>query len=61
MKWTYKYKSFSQWNKWFAWFPVRINNTDTIVWLEVVMRKGVMNITLTHIYYQYKELQRDIL
>lgn len=28
----------SQWHKWFAWYPVRIDE-DTIVWMSYVERK----------------------
>ena len=29
------------WHDWFAWYPVRVPNTGkTVVWLELVQRKG---------------------
>lgn len=27
-------------HKWFAWCPVKLTGTDTIVWLEYVLRKN---------------------
>lgn len=29
------------WQKWFAWRPVRLGDTCTVVWLEYVERKFV--------------------
>jgi hypothetical protein len=26
------------WHRWFAWYPVRLHNTATYVWLETVER-----------------------
>lgn len=30
-----------QWHNWFAWYPVRINESET-VWLEDIQRKGFL-------------------
>ena len=32
-------KDKTQWNDWFAWYPVRIG--EDLVWLETVQRRGV--------------------
>jgi len=59
MRWkARKRKDFSEWNKWFAWRPVRIDGTDTIVWLEYVERKG--SLTYYSIRYEYKELMNPV-
>jgi hypothetical protein len=33
-------KDYTQWNHWFAWFPVRIND-EQLLWLEYVERKEI--------------------
>lgn len=36
-----KLKKYRNWNKWFAWFPVRLASDPAEVrWLEFVYRKG---------------------
>lgn len=43
MRWRTKQKrmeKYTQWHKWFAWHPIRINNT--VIWLETIYRKGTV-------------------
>ncbi len=44
MKFNYEKTNYLKWHKWFAWYPVRLNN-KTIVWLETIERK---------IYFKYE-------
>lgn len=30
------------WHRWFAWYPVRLENGD-LVWFETVWRRGIYN------------------
>ncbi|QDP50619.1 MAG: hypothetical protein Tp1125DCM00d2C21254131_60 [Prokaryotic dsDNA virus sp.] len=39
-------KDKTQWNDWFAWYPVRIG--EDLVWLETVQRRGVETIVATY-------------
>lgn len=31
-------KVYQQWERWFAWYPVKVIKEDAIVWLEFVER-----------------------
>jgi len=39
MKWNTKHRSYNDWEKWFAWYPVKTSNCT--IWLEYVLRKQV--------------------
>lgn len=39
MRWTYPNPRSSHWHLWFAWYPVRLLNTNNWVWLEMVERR----------------------
>lgn len=39
MRWQSESWPWANWRRWFAWRPVRLTGTDTIVWLEVVERQ----------------------
>lgn len=61
----FKKKTFKDWHKWFAWYPVELGNGDKI-WLETVMRRGekvdnyssFSGIEYAHWTYEYKELEK---
>ena len=40
MKWKIDYGD-RPWHRWFAWFPVRLQGTDTRIWWEYVERRKV--------------------
>ena len=50
-------KRYGVWRKWFAWYPVRIENY--IIWLEYVERKKDLVLVLNDIMtdYRYRELR----
>lgn len=59
MKWIHRVEPNVQWQKVFAWFPVRIGtiwpqNGQTVVWLEWVERKFIDNRGST--IYEYRKL-----
>src|SRR5581483_10347916 len=37
MRW--RFKNLSEWHRWFAWFPVRLDDVGVTVWLEYVERR----------------------
>lgn len=44
----------SKWHSWFAWYPVRISDTE-IVWLQKVQRKAAEISTFGKVsYWKYK-------
>lgn len=56
-----------QWHKWFAWHPVRIDNTGQRVWFETIQRRQrwqsedswpifVITKVMCLIHYEYREL-----
>jgi hypothetical protein len=63
-----------KWHKWFAWYPIRLNNSE-IIWLETVIRKvnpyfenedrphhiGRLHNLLFHSRWEYKESVLDLL
>lgn len=64
MRWTAyhtrlqrKIQKKTEWNKWFAWYPVRVY--DETVWLEFVERRGRRDTLFGTWWYSYRELNRD--
>lgn len=44
MRWTEKAKQDRYaWHDWFAWFPVPLQDTGEVAWLETVRRRCVAN------------------
>lgn len=43
----------SEWHNWFAWYPVRISDTE-LVWLQIVKRKAIEFSTFGSPYWLYK-------
>ena len=55
MRW--KAKQIPEWKTWLAWYPVYIQEIDSYVWLEYIVRKGTINATFTHIDYIYRVIK----
>lgn len=67
MKWTPKKnppKNYMAWHAWFAWHPIKIN--DSWHWLETIVRRADQNYEFTDRLFcipdfQYKESTLDVL
>jgi hypothetical protein len=42
-----------QWHQWFAWYPVRLDDTGKYAWLRTIKRKQELNWGGSH--WEYKE------
>ena len=69
MRWTKRNKSYkyTQWHKWFAWYPVMMQE-DRYIWLEIILRKQDHDIEYCWFdrmlfvpTYEYKECIFDLL
>jgi hypothetical protein len=39
-----RFKAELEWHRWFAWYPVRLSDTQECVWLETIEIRGVSHI-----------------
>lgn len=68
MKWISPKKNIYEWNRWFAWYPVKID--DSWIWLEFIIRRinpnsynynDSIDKALFNMDYEYKESILDVI